>query len=108
MPSWMELEGQVAPKQGGCMEQPEQKRSGLGFASFVTSIIVGILFFLWLIADLVMSFNTPGGLRTNSVQAVILGLLFFVLLFGSFVALGLRLVPSSKKIEGGFLQFSEL
>lgn len=70
------------------MEQA-QKHSGIGIASFITSIIVGILMFLLVIVAGVMETSTPGGMDEKSAGAIIVGLGIFGLLFLDLVALGL-------------------
>jgi hypothetical protein len=65
----------------------EQKHSGLGIASFITSIIAGILIFLLLLIAGVMETSTPGGIDEDSASAVIIGLFLLALLGAAFVAL---------------------
>lgn len=72
------------------------KHSGLGIASFVTSIVSGILMFaLFVIAGVVQA-STPGGMDEQSPIAVVVGLGLFAFLFVALVALGLGI--------GGLLQ----
>ncbi len=67
----------------------EQKHSGLGIASFITSIVSGILLFLVFIIAGFMEASTPGGMDEESAGAIMLGLFLFALLGGELVALGL-------------------
>lgn len=74
----------------------EQKHSGLGIASFITSIVSGILIFLVIVIAGVMEASTPGGIDEESVGAVMVGLFLFAFLGAALVALGLGI--------GGLLQ----
>ena len=67
----------------------EQKHSGLGIASFITSIFSGICLFLTFVAAGVMEASTPGGIDETSPLAVFVGLCMFAFLFIALVALGL-------------------
>ena len=66
----------------------EQKYSRIGIASFITSIVSGILMFLLIVIAGVVEVSTPGGIDEESVAAIMIGLCFFAFLFTSFVALG--------------------
>jgi phosphoglycerol transferase MdoB-like AlkP superfamily enzyme len=70
-------------------EMEEKKHSGLGIASFIISIISGILVFFLLVIAGVMEVSTPGGIDENSAGAIILGMFLIALMFVSLVALGL-------------------
>ena len=74
----------------------EQKHSGLGVASFITSLVSGILLFLLIVIAGVIEASTPGGMDEKSAAAVIVGLFLFAFLGAAFVALGLGI--------GGLLQ----
>lgn len=74
-----------------------QKHSGLGIASFIFSIVAGILIFLLFIAAGVMQVSTPGGVDEKSAAAVIIGLLIFAFLFLCLVALGLGIAGLIQK-----------
>ena len=74
----------------------EQKHSGLGIASFITSIISGILIFLTIVIAGIMEASTPGGIDAESAVAVTVGLSLFAFLGAALVALGLGI--------GGLLQ----
>ncbi len=67
----------------------EQKHSGLGIASFITSIIAGILIFLLIAVAGVMEASTPGGMDEESAGTIVVGLLLIAFLGASLVALGL-------------------
>ncbi len=67
----------------------EQKHSGLGIASFITSIVSGILIFLLMAVAGVMEATTPGGMDEEAAGTIIVGLLLIALLGASLVALGL-------------------
>ena len=74
----------------------EQKHSRLGIASFITSIVSGILIFLVIVIAGVMEASTPGGMDEESAGAVMVGLFLFAFLGAALVALGLGI--------GGLLQ----
>lgn len=67
----------------------EQKHSGLGIASFVLGIVVGVLVFLMVVVAGAMQASTPGGIDEQSPVAVVLGLFILGLLALDMVALGL-------------------
>ena len=67
----------------------EQKHSGLGIASFITSIVSGFFIFLVIVIAGVMETSTPGGMDEESAGAVMVGLFLFAFLGTSLVALGL-------------------
>ena len=67
----------------------EQKHSRLGIASFITSIVSGILFFLVIVIAAVMETSTPGGMDEESAGAIMVGLFLFAFLGAALVALGL-------------------
>lgn len=75
----------------------ERKHSGLGIASFVTSIASGILIFLLIVIAGVMETSTPGGMDEESVGAVMVGLFLLAFLAASCVALGLGIGGLIKK-----------
>ena len=67
----------------------EQKHSGLGIASFMTSVASGgLLLLVFLIAG-VMEASTPGGIDEESPGAIVLGGLLVAFLGAAVVALGL-------------------
>jgi hypothetical protein len=74
----------------------EQKHSGLGIASFITSIVSGILIFLLIVIAGAMEVSTPGGMDEKSAGAMMVGL-FFVFLGASLVALGLGIAGLLQK-----------
>ena len=65
----------------------EKKHSGLGIASFITSIVSGLLILLLFGVAGAMEASTPGGIDEESVAAVTIGLLIFAFLGATFVAL---------------------
>lgn len=67
----------------------ERKHSGLGIASFVVSIITGLMMFMLFVVAGVMETSTPGGMDENSVEAMLVGLFLFALLFLDLLAAGL-------------------
>ena len=67
----------------------KQKHSGLGIASFITSIASGFFIFMLIVIAGVIEVSTPGGMDEESASAVIIGLTLFVFLGVSLVALGL-------------------
>lgn len=67
----------------------EVKHSGVGIASFVTSIVAGVLIFLLVIIAGVLEVSTPGGMGEESIAAVLIGLFLFAFLGAELVALGL-------------------
>lgn len=74
----------------------KQKHSGLGIASFITSIVSGLFIFLLLVTAGVIETSTPGGMDEESISAIMIGLSLFVLLGAALAALGLGI--------GGILQ----
>ncbi len=75
----------------------EQKHSGLGIASFITSIVSGILTFLLIVIAGVIETSTPGGMDEESASAMIVGLFLFTFLGASLVALGLGIAGLMQK-----------
>lgn len=74
----------------------EQKHSGIGIASFVISILAGILIFIVLGIAGSLEASTPGGMDENSTEAVMVGLAIIGLLFLNVLSVGLGI--------GGLLQ----
>jgi len=74
-----------------------QKHSGLGIASFIFSIVAGILIFLLIVIAGVMEVSTPGGMDEKSAAAVIVGLLLIAFLFLCLLALGLGIAGLIQK-----------
>jgi hypothetical protein len=75
----------------------EPKHSGLGIASFIISIIVGILIFLLVVIAGIMETTTSGGINENSAGALILGATIFALIALDVVGLGLGIAGCSQK-----------
>ncbi|SDU32630.1 hypothetical protein [Halopseudomonas salegens] len=73
-----------------------EKHSGIGIASFITSIVSTLSLFILIIIAGVMEVSTPGGLDEDSLAAAVIGLLLFFFLGGALVAFGLGV--------GGLLQ----
>ena len=75
----------------------EQKHSGLGIASFISSVIAGIFLFVIFVIAGVMEASTPGGIDETSPAAVFIGLSMFGFLFVALVALGLGIAGLVQK-----------
>lgn len=67
----------------------EQKHSRIGIASFITSIVVGILVFSVIVIAGVAEASTPGGIAHKPAIAAVIGLSIIGLLLVDVVALGL-------------------
>ncbi len=67
----------------------EKQYSGFGIASFVLSLVAGVSMFLLFAAASFIEMATPGGMSEESVEAVLVGLLLFALLFLDLLAIGL-------------------
>ena len=78
-------------------EPIKQKNSGFGVASFIMSIVIGLLILVLFAVAGVISASTPGGMDKQSVQAVIIGLSILVLLFLALVAMVLGIVGLLQK-----------
>ncbi|EMR13295.1 hypothetical protein MPL1_05964 [Methylophaga lonarensis MPL] len=66
-----------------------EKHSGLGIASFITSIVSGVFIFLLIAVAGVMEASTPGGLDEESAAAVMIGFFLFAFLVTTLIAFGL-------------------
>jgi len=75
----------------------EKKHSGFGIASFITSIVSGLLIFLLIVVAGVMETSTPGGIDEESAGAVMVGLFLFAFLGAALVALGLGIAGLLQK-----------
>lgn len=75
----------------------KQKHSGLGIASFIVSIVSGILTFLLVVVAGVIEASTPGGIDEESAGAIVLGLLLFAFLGMLLVGLGLGIAGLFQK-----------
>lgn len=73
------------------------KNSGLGIASFITSILSGILIFILIVVAGIMETSTPGGINEQSPQAIIVGLFILAFSFLCLVALGLGIAGLIQK-----------
>ena len=67
----------------------ELKHSGLGIASFVSSIAAAVLIFIMVMAAGFMELSTPGGIDEESAEALLIGLLLFTFMGLTLVAFGL-------------------
>lgn len=65
------------------------KHSGLGIASFAISIVSAVLIFILFVIAGAIEASTPGGIREESVEAVVIGLGIILMLFVNLVAIGL-------------------
>ena len=74
-----------------------EKNSGLGNASFIISIVAGVLMFLLFIVAGVIEETTPGGIDEESDAAMMIGCSLFIFLFADVVALGLGIGGVCKK-----------
>ena len=75
----------------------EQKHAGLGIASFVISLIAGLLLFILFAIAGVMETATPGGIDETSASAMIIGLFMILLILAEAVALGLGVAGLMQK-----------
>lgn len=65
------------------------KHSGLGIASLIISIGIGLLIALVFVIATIIDISTPGGMDTNSVEAAMVGLAFMALMVLLLLPLGL-------------------
>jgi hypothetical protein len=75
----------------------EQKHSGIGIASFITSVVASILLGLMVVIAGAMEIATPGGLDEKTAAAMVLGLFIIALLVVDIVALGLGIAGLFQK-----------
>ena len=75
----------------------EQKHSGIGIASFIISIISGVLIFMLVVIATIIEGSTPGGMNEDSIGAIIIGLFVFLFLGMALVALALGIVGILQK-----------
>ncbi len=82
--------------------QAGARHTGMGIASFVTSMVAAVLVFMLLLVAGVMEVTTPGGIDEESAGAVIVGLCIIALLGIDLVAIGLGIAAllqvGSKKV----------
>lgn len=80
------------------------KHSGLGIASFIISIIAGLLLLTIIAAAGYFEATMPGGMSEDSIQAMIVGLIIILAAAGELVAFSLGVVSlfakDRKKIFG--------
>ncbi len=81
----------------GQQSQPRLKHSGLGIASFVISLAMGVYFILVVFVAAVMEAATPGGMPETSPVLAIVGLFAFLGLFGCVVGIGLGIAGMFQK-----------
>jgi hypothetical protein len=77
------------------------KHGGLGIASFVMSILAGLITFGLIVAATVAEMSSPNGMDEESMEAVLLGLSLIAMLLVLLVALALgicALFQSGKKV----------
>ncbi len=67
----------------------EQSQSGLGIASFITSLLAGFLLFALIGVGVYQETSTPGGLPEDSPVVMLVGLALLGLIGLEFVAAGL-------------------
>lgn len=75
----------------------EPRHSGLGLASFVTSIVGVFLLVATFIATLFINLMTPGGTKPDSPESTILNILFFSILGVLVIALALGICGVMQK-----------
>lgn len=75
----------------------ENKHSGLGIASFIISTVVCALTFILLMVAGAIEVSTPGGMDENSVEAVIIGMLFIGFMLLELLAAGLAIAGLCQK-----------
>ena len=66
-----------------------QKQSGLGIASFVMAVLIGITAFALVVMAGVVEASTPGGMDEESPVAIIIGLGIFAVIGMSLLGIGL-------------------
>ena len=70
---------------------PVLKHSGVGIASFVVSIAVGIGMFLVFTVAGVLQLRMPGGLREHKIMAMVVGLIVIGLVIATLSGIGLAI-----------------
>ena len=70
-------------------ENDVMKNSGVGIASFILSIAVGVFDFTVIVFAGVVEAGTPGGMDEESVVAVLIGLCIFAGMFANLAGIGL-------------------
>ena len=78
-------------------ERVKSKHSGFGVASFIISILAGLLMFLIFVIATIIQVSTPGGMDRQSIQAMLVGLSIIALLFFDIVAVVLGIVGLFQK-----------
>jgi len=73
----------------------EMKHSRLGIASFIMSIVIGVLVLVTIVTAGVMQVSTPGGMDENAPTTILIGLAILLLL--GLVAIGLGIAGVFQK-----------
>ena len=73
------------------------RQSGLGIASLILSILMGIMLFVAVCFAGFMEASTPGGMSDDSPFLVLIGLFVLVGMFGNFVGIVLAAVGLAQK-----------
>ena len=77
--------------------QPRLKHSGLGIASFIVSLAMGVYFILVVFVAAVIATVTPGDMPDTSPAAVIIGLFAVLGLIGCVAGIGLGIAGMCQK-----------
>jgi hypothetical protein len=75
----------------------DEQHSGMGIASFVISLVMGVIVFVLIVVAGVAEASTPDGLSENSPVAVLLGLLIIGCLVVSAVGLDLGIAALAQR-----------
>jgi len=75
----------------------EMKHSRLGIASFIMSIVIGVLVLVTIVTAGVMQVSTPGGMDENAPTTILIGLAILLLLGLDVVAIGLGIAGVFQK-----------
>ena len=65
------------------------KHSSLGIASFIISVLAGMILFVCVIIAGAMAASTPGGIDEESTTAMLVGLVIFFCFFMEMLAIGI-------------------
>jgi hypothetical protein len=88
---WQSNDVPVQGQQFTVGEQPTRRHSGLGIASFIISVMAGLVVFVLVVMAGVMSVETGGKLDEKSPQAVVLGCSILAAGFLYLVGIGLAI-----------------
>jgi hypothetical protein len=75
----------------------DQRHSGMGIASFVISLVMGVVLFLLIAAAGVAEVSIPGGLPEDSPWTVLLGLAILACLVVTLAGLGLGIAGLAQR-----------